>query len=275
MPHANWSRSETLMALAFYLCPPPSRKNWDDTDSEIRKLAQAIGRSESAICFKIGNLKSCDPNRSGKGFKNAARLDLQIMGEYLSSPSSTIGEALADLADVGIAIEYDSSEERRPTLTISPGHSSHKDNPLSSDHPERIGRERTSAVRTRINQDYFRTVLMTNYNGACCLTGIRIPELLIASHIKPWAVSTERERLLSSNGILLNALHDRAFDRGLITLDDNYRIVVSTHMRHSRENDRWLFSVAGNKIHLPRTGDDSTWPSRDFIHYHNDCVFMG
>ncbi|HIZ17630.1 MAG TPA: HNH endonuclease [Candidatus Olsenella stercoravium] len=94
-------------------------------------------------------------------------------------------------------------------------------------NPQQLGLERVEQVLTRVNQDYFRSVLLSNYGGTCCLTGIDIPALLTASHIKPWAAATPNERLISSNGILLNALHDRAFDRSLITLDDRYRVAWS------------------------------------------------
>ena len=83
MPRRNWTRQETLMALAFYLCPPLPRKNWDDGDAEVQLLAERIGRSESAVCLKIGNLKACDPNRSGSGFAHAATMDAQVMAEGL------------------------------------------------------------------------------------------------------------------------------------------------------------------------------------------------
>lgn len=106
------------------------------------------------------------------------------------------------------------------------------------DQSQQLGLERVEQVRTRISQDYFRSVLLANYGGTCCLTGIDIPALLTASHIKPWAASTPSERLVSSNGLLLNALHDRAFDRGLITLDDRYRVVVSSRVSHTPTNDR-------------------------------------
>ena len=115
-------------------------------------------------------------------------------------------------------------------------------------------------------------MLLSNYGGTCCLTGIDIPALLTASHIKPWAAATPSERPMSSNGLLLNALHDRAFDRGLITLDDRYRVVVSSRVPHTATNDQWLYAFDGRKIALPGS-DKSTWPSLDFIHYHNDCVF--
>lgn len=275
MASRNWSRSETLMALAFYLCPPPSRKNWDDTDLEIQRLAQAVGRSESAVCFKIGNLKSCDPNRDGKGFKNAARLDAQVMNEYLASPSEVMDEALNCLAQAGISIEYDGSVDSNPTIQLESNLAMDSARNRSNPPGSRTGKEKLATMRARINQGYFRSILMTNYNGACCLTGINIPALLVASHIKPWAASSERERVMPSNGIILNAFHDRAFDRGLITLDDNYRIVVSSNIPHSTENDRWLYSFAGEKIRLPQEADWTAWPSHEFIHYHNDCVFSG
>ena len=77
---------------------------------------------------------------------------------------------------------------------------------------------------------------------------------------------------MSSNGLLLNTLHDRAFDCGFITLDDRYRVVVSSRVLHTPTNDQWLYTFDGRKIALPGK-DKSTWPSLDFIHYHNDCVF--
>ena len=258
MSRRNWSRQETLMALAFYLCPPLPRKNWDDSDAEVQLFAEAISRKVSAVCFKIANLKACDPNRSGNGFTHAATMDAQVMSEYLAEPDATMSEAMWELGQIGILISYDgeieTSGSSRPTTE------------------QQLGLERTAQVSTRVNQDYFRSVLLSNYGGACCLTSIDIPALLTASHIKPWAAATPSERLMSSNGILLNALHDRAFDRGLITLDDRYHVVVSSRVPHTPTNDQWLYAFDGKKITLPRS-DESTWPSLDFIHYHNDRVF--
>lgn len=115
-------------------------------------------------------------------------------------------------------------------------------------------------------------MLLTYYDGTCCLTGIDIPTLLTASHIKPWAAATPSERLMSSNGLLLNALHDCAFGRSLITLDDYYPIVISSRVPHTPTNEQWLYAFGGREIALPGS-DESTWPSFDFIHRHNDCIF--
>lgn len=187
MSRRNWSRQETLMALAFYLCPPFPRKNWDDSDAEIQLLAEEIGRTESAVCFKIANLKACDPNRTGLGFTNTAGMDRQVISEYLADPDATMSEAMWELEQIRIRISYDGEIE-------APGSS-------RPDQPQQLGLERVEQVRTRVNQDYFRSVLLSNYDGTCCITGIDIPALLTASHIKPWAAATPSERLMSSNGL--------------------------------------------------------------------------
>ena len=79
------------------------------------------------------------------------------------------------------------------------------------------GKEKERIIKTRVNQSLFRKVVLATYNNKCCITGLAQPELLIASHIIPWSVN-EKERLNPSNGICLNALHDKAFDSGLIAI---------------------------------------------------------
>jgi putative restriction endonuclease len=91
---------------------------------------------------------------------------------------------------------------------------------------------------------------------------MQIPKLLIASHIKPWKASTPNEKTAASNGLLLNAFHDRAFDQGLISIDDDYRIMVNhDKVRHSDINDRWLYDFDGHEISLPAISQ----PSHEFI----------
>jgi len=76
-------------------------------------------------------------------------------------------------------------------------------------------------VVQRIGQDIFRKTLMEYWQGRCPLTGITDPELLRASHIIPWAECTDdAQRLDVHNGLLLSALWDAAFDRALVTFDN-------------------------------------------------------
>jgi len=76
-------------------------------------------------------------------------------------------------------------------------------------------------VVQRIGQDIFRARLMDYWESRCPLTGITDPALLRASHIVPWAeCESDAERLDVHNGLLLSALWDAAFDRALVTFDD-------------------------------------------------------
>ncbi len=78
--------------------------------------------------------------------------------------------------------------------------------------------ERDATVRQRVGQDLFRDGLLTLWQGRCAISGLSVPELLRASHAKPWASSTDAERLDVYNGLLLAAHLDAAFDCGLITV---------------------------------------------------------
>ena len=101
----------------------------------------------------------------------AAQGDAQVMAEYLSEPDETMSEALCELEQTGIQISYDGRIE-------VPG-------PSRLGRPQKFGVEHTTQIRTRVNQDYFRNVLLANYDSTCCLTGVSVPALLTASHIKP------------------------------------------------------------------------------------------
>lgn len=127
----------------------------------------------------------------------------------------------------------------------------------------------------RLGQQHFRLAVLAAYNNMCCVTGLKNNELLVASHIKPWAVSDSKtERTNPCNGLCLNALHDQAFDRGLITIDKHYRIINSKLINEAIMDDmtrEWFEFYNNKKIILP----DKYLPGEDFIEYHNDVIFKG
>ena len=87
------------------------------------------------------------------------------------------------------------------------------------------GLYKDTIVKQRIGQVYFRNAVLKIYGNKCCVTGIDATELLIASHIKPWKDSDEHtERTNPCNGLCLNAFHDKAFDKGLITFDSDFKM---------------------------------------------------
>ena len=101
--------------------------------------------------------------------------------------------------------------------------------------------------------------------GQCALSGIKIPELLVASHIIPWSKSAEH-RVDPRNGVLLNALYDRAFDRGLFTFDDDYKVVVSNAL----PADTPLMNISGLSMALPER-----WrPTQDIMRFHRENIFI-
>ena len=100
----------------------------------------------------------------------------------------------------------------------------------TSDLADLEGREREAIVRTRVNQSYFRRMVLTRYDDKCCVTSLATPELLVASPIVPWA-EAPAERMNPRNGLSLNALHDRAFDRGLLTATNDLHMGIAPSVR--------------------------------------------
>ena len=124
--------------------------------------------------------------------------------------------------------------------------------------------EKEYILKARLGQGQFRKLLLDAYGSTCPVVGIANAELLIASHIKPWTVCTNYERLDPKNGILLSALFDRLFDRGLITFNHDGTIRPSPCLS---PEDR-------AKCHLDKTARLNLSPeSRRYLEYHRGCVF--
>jgi putative restriction endonuclease len=133
----------------------------------------------------------------------------------------------------------------------------------------REGRERDAVVKIRVNQSFFRQTVLASYDNKCCVTGVSIPDLLVAGHIIPWAVD-KKNRMNPCNGLCLNALHDKAFDKGLITITTDYRLKVSKILTEKYPETGLFFLPYNNrKIALPQRFP----PSREFIEYHNKHIF--
>lgn len=131
---------------------------------------------------------------------------------------------------------------------------------------EKLGLEALRIVRVRSNQNVFRKMILKIYNESCCITGLNIPEINIASHIIPWA-EDESIRLDPRNGLCLSATYDAAFDRNMISLDEDYRIILSKNIKDCYTSDsvkEYFMSKEGNKITLP----SSYYPNKDYLENH-------
>ena len=138
------------------------------------------------------------------------------------------------------------------------------------------GEDIESVTNRRKGQDYFRRMVLANYNSRCALTGIDIPQLLMASHIIPWRdKSHKKERLNPCNGICLSALYDKAFDKGFITfLPDDFSVRLSSALRENESKeyfDQHFGCIIGKKLTLP----SEFKPNREFLAYHCKEVFLG
>ena len=133
------------------------------------------------------------------------------------------------------------------------------------------GKTRDQLIKVRVNQSFFRKTIMASYNNTCCITGIQQPELLIAGHIKPWGVD-EKNRLNPRNGIALNALHDKAFENGLITISQSFKVKISSILKKKikEQTVRDFFLCYENQtIILP----SKFLPDKELLKYHNEQRF--
>lgn len=125
------------------------------------------------------------------------------------------------------------------------------------------GASQKAIVNVRVNQEIFRDYLLKRYNR-CCLCGVENPALLIASHIKPWAESEPKEKLDVDNGFLMCPNHDRIFDKGYITFDDDGKIIISDRLT---ENDRVFLNV-NSRMHI-----ELTESNKKYLKFHRENVF--
>jgi putative restriction endonuclease len=125
--------------------------------------------------------------------------------------------------------------------------------------PERIdpvskeGKDAIATARRRINQSVFRRWIVGLYGNECCVTGLNVPDVLQASHIVSWA-SDSQNRMNPSNGLCLSATYHAAFDRHLISFDDDYRMVLSNRIRDYCTREvcaNYFMKFEGTQIRLP------------------------
>jgi HNH endonuclease len=111
---------------------------------------------------------------------------------------------------------------------------------IRSDPKVRNETTRKALIDGRLGMGAFRSALARRWKNACAVTGCAIPEILRASHIKPWADSSNKERLDPANGLLLAAHIDALFDRGLITFTDFGTMLISSSLS---ARDRAMFRL--------------------------------
>ena len=249
-----WTREELILAFNLYLKLPFGKLH--TRTPEIQQLAELTGRSVNSIALRLVNFSSCDPYHQARGVKGMVgglKQCQPIWDEFSANREALIFESERILA-----------EKENQTIET-------KFNDLLIDVSNLKGETKIREVKTRVNQNVFRQIVLANYNKKCALTGIDIPELLFASHIIPWSAN-EEERLNPANGICLSALYDKVFDRGLLGFDKNYQVILSNKLKKNETKDyykKYFAPFENVKLDMPQ----KYLPNPDFLEWHLDCVF--
>ena len=245
MASAPWTRQQLLVAFWLYCRLPFGRLHY--RNPQIVEFAEAIGRTPSALAMKLGNIKSLDPAAITGGLPKVAPKDREMWAEMQENWG-------AFAVEMSRAVEAVQPNQPEPTLQTD------------------LGGEQLTTIPVRIGQRFFRDALLSAYRGRCCITGLATPELLIASHIVPWH-EDRANRVNPRNGLLLSALHDKAFDRGLITIAEDMTVRVASGL--ANEADRFfaetINAFEGRRIKLP----EKFQPKQEFLEHHREKVFLG
>ncbi|TSC93742.1 MAG: putative restriction endonuclease [Parcubacteria group bacterium Licking1014_1] len=237
----SWSREELISAYNLYCRIPIKEIN-----------------SKNTNIIQFANLLSRTPKEIAKRFKNFSKLDANV----------SIQKGIEE-EDKNTWIFF--NNDWRKSVYESENKIIDFENKLKNIVEFPKGKERDSIVKSRINQNFFRSAVLTSYQNKCCITGLPFVELLNASHIVPWSID-DNNRLNPRNGLCLNVLHDRAFDRGLITIRTDYTIDISSRINNFLDcksiNDYFL-CFKNQKIILPQR----FVPEKSFLEFHNKNIF--
>lgn len=248
----NWTKEETIIAFNVY-CKIPFKTS-SKSNATIIKYANIIGRSPSALNMKIGNFGRLDPELKKQGIvglSHGSKLEEDVWDEFNGN-----WEKLSYESEQLIAKFSNKPIEEISDIEIS-------------DIKEGI--EKETIIKQRVNQSFFRSTVLSSYYFKCCITGLSIPEFLVAGHIIPWSKNSEN-RLNPRNGLCLNSIHDKAFDRGFITITPEFNIKVSNVFKDFEKEKAvhdFFLRYDNQKINLP----DKFLPMKEFLDYHYHNIF--
>ncbi|MGL4500325.1 MAG: HNH endonuclease [Planktothrix sp.] len=263
----RWFRDELIIAMNLY-CKLPFGQ-LDHRTPIIIEVAHKLGRTPSSLAMKLSNFASLDPQlkaRGIQGLRGASKADREIWQEFHANwEKLTIEseERFQELLEKVIPEEFEILNPQKSNQPL----------PIKTPRTQPTGStEATVTVKARIGQNFFRQTVLANYNSRCCITGNPIPELLVASHILPWGNYIEH-RLNPYNGLCLARTQDIAFDKGLITFDEDYRLIISAYLESFLPDEalyRNFIDYQGKQIHFP----NKFYPDSDFLRRHREEIFV-
>lgn len=207
--------------------------------------------------MKLTNIASLDPaitSTGRKGLEGASAADKAMWEEMQSDWGRFAIETQEALRSFGVIIEAGADDSSVP-----------------DEITDYTGSNKTIQTTTRVGQDFFRRSVLSAYDYRCCITGLAVPRLLVASHIVPWR-DDAKNRLNPRNGLCLSMLHDKAFDVGIITIAEDMTVRVS--QQYAASDDHFfksaLLAYDGKPIALP----EKFRPHADFLARHRNS-FLG
>lgn len=218
MPRNNWTREELILTFNLYLKIPFGK--FHQRNREVIELANLIHRTPSSVSMRLSNFASVDPfhlNRGIVGLRGGIAQVQPVWDEFSNNKEDLIYESekiLAQIQKTTVENKYES---------------------ILKDIENLEGETKVRAVKTRINQNVFRQIVLANYSGKCAVTGFDKASLLIASHIIPWS-EDKKNRLNPQNGILLNSLHDKAFENGFMAINNEFKILICSDFLKSKDS---------------------------------------
>jgi putative restriction endonuclease len=260
MTRTNWSREELIVAFNLY-CKMQFGQ-YHSRHPRVIQLAKIIGRTPGAVAMKLCNFASFDPThqrRGIKGLSNAGKADQATWDEFngnwtdLAAESERAYRTLIDVAEITNTIEAPGLEA-----------------PDEASTTEETQTERT--VKVRLGQTFFWDVVLAAYNNRCCICDLPCPGMLNAGHIIPWAERPDL-RVNPRNGLALCSLHDRAFDRGLISVDASIALLLSPQLEEflpHRVIDDMFIRFRGEAIKPP----EKFGPRLEFFEFHRTTIFQ-
>lgn len=254
MTKINWTREELILAFNLYWQLDFGKMH--SRTPEIIQLANIIGRTANAIAIRLTNFAHIDPyhqERGVKGMSGGRKQVEPIWNEFFFNKEELIYESEKILAEK----QHKTIEQK--FADILEGTENLK------------GEIKIREVKTRINQNFFRKIVLVNYSNKCAITGIDIPDLLIASHIMPWS-KNEQERLNPENGICFSSLYDNAFDKGYISINDKFEVLISPILKKKQTEkyyEKYFAYLPSSKLHLPK----KYLPKKEFLEFHFDTIF--
>lgn len=254
MRNDRWTREELILTLNLYMKLPFGKL--DARTKEVKELANLIDRTPSAVSYRLNNFAHVDEyhrDRGIRGLSGGYKVCKPIWDEFLQNRELLIFESEKILA-------------QRQHIDIE---DKFKDN--LKDLPHMKGEEKIRAVKTRVNQSVFRQMVLVNYSSCCAISKIAVPDLLVASHIIPWS-KNETERLNPENGLCLSAIHDKAFDKGLIGIDTDLKIILSKELKDHRKLP-FFEPYFGQFENKPIEQAGKYLPRREFLEYHLQNIY--